>query len=541
MRKTTAKYALPGLILLMSVSLAGIILVQYFWIRNAISVKEALFDQAVNDALVKTIAQLKKDRDVQFVTKQLWVGEDRDEDSYRISLDGNGSESIVWSGSGSGSYVYRNSDGRSEFRFDQFHDSTLRSRTLIKLDSLQDVLDENNVIVLSEMQDTMELIVRQKITEVQRKSAEMDEVIEDMVIELKSFDAIEDQVPDTALIRKRLRENLSDQGLHLSFEVYVTKGKDTDDLITSNGSSTTDNIQEESFTSRLYPESLFGRDELLVVEFPGKNVHILRSMGVLMTGSGLFTTIVLITFFVTIRIIIRQKKLSEIKSDFINNMTHEFKTPIATISLALDSINNPGVIGDPEKIRYFTGVIGEENKRMNSNVENVLQISLIDKKDFDFRIQETNVEEILSDLSKKFELQLKKRKGSLHLDLNANDPVVMADPDHLANILSNLIDNAIKYTNHSPDITVRTNSTDSFCEIEVKDKGIGMTREEQAKIFDKFYRVPQGDIHNIKGFGLGLSYVKAVVLALGGTISVKSQPSRGSVFRIRLPKEQHQT
>lgn len=537
MRKKTKQYALPGLIFLMSVSLAGIILVQYFWIRNAVSVKEALFDQAVNEALGKTIAQLKKDRDVQFVSNQLWVGEDGDEDTYNISVEKKNSESIVWSGSGSGSYVYRNKNGISEFRFDQLQDSTLRSRTLIKLDSLQDVLDENNVVVLSEIQDTMELIVRQKITEAQRKSEEMDEVIEDMVIELKSYDLIGDQVPDTATIRKRLRENLSDQGLDLGFDFFVTGGKDHETLINTNASTQTTEGSAETYKTRIFPESLFGRDELLVVEFPEKNIHILKSMGLLMMGSGLFTTIILITFFVTIRIIIRQKKLSEIKSDFINNMTHEFKTPIATISLALDSINNPGVIGKPEKIRYFTRVIGEENKRMNANVENVLQMSLIDKKDFDFRIRKTNVETIITDVTKKFELQLTKKEGSIHLELNAEDPFVMADPEHLGNVLSNLIDNAIKYTVGAPEITVTTKDSGDFCEIAVKDKGIGMTREEQTKIFDKFYRVPRGDVHNIKGFGLGLSYVKAVVLAMEGTLEVASQPAKGSAFRIRLLKK----
>ncbi len=258
-------------------------------------------------------------------------------------------------------------------------------------------------------------------------------------------------------------------------------------------------------------------------------------MTLLLSGSGLFTLIILLTFLMTISIILKQKKLSEIKSDFINNMTHEFKTPIATISLAVDSINNSKVINNPNRIKHFTGIIDEENKRMNARVENVLQMSLIDKNDFAFNNELVDMHEIIQQVVKQFELQIQKQKGIVHFDLMALEYEMETDADQIKTILTYLVDNALKYTTEIPEITISTENDKSMFRIQIKDNGIGLTKEEKFKIFDKFYRVPKGDIHNIKGFGLGLSYVKAVVLAMGGKIDVESTPGMGSEFIIYIP------
>ena len=261
-------------------------------------------------------------------------------------------------------------------------------------------------------------------------------------------------------------------------------------------------------------------------------------MTLLLSGSGLFTIIILLTFLVTIRIILRQKKLSDIKSDFINNMTHEFKTPIATISLAVDSINNSKVINDPEKIQHFTGIIEEENKRMNSRVENVLQMSLIDKQDFAFRYEVVDIHEVIQQVIKQFELQIQKQEGHIQLDLLAEDCSIETDADQITTILGYLVDNALKYSPYKPEIIISTNATNGSLIIRIKDNGVGMTKEEKHRIFDKFYRVPKGDIHNVKGFGLGLSYVKAVVMAMNGKIEVDSTPGVGSEFIVSIPIKQ---
>ena len=234
---------------------------------------------------------------------------------------------------------------------------------------------------------------------------------------------------------------------------------------------------------------------------------------------------------------IRQKKISDIKTDFINNMTHEFKTPIATISIAVDSINNPKVIGNPDTIRNYTRVIKEENRRMNTRVEQVLQMALLDSSGFRLNEKDIDVHDIIRKVTDNIRLQTESREGRLSLLLEAEHSRILADESHINNILISILDNAIKYSDGKPEITVTTKNRTNTIIISVEDHGIGMSAETQKKIFDKFYRVTSGNIHNVKGFGLGLSYAKAIVLAHGGEIRVSSELGKGSLFEVVLPVE----
>ena len=223
------------------------------------------------------------------------------------------------------------------------------------------------------------------------------------------------------------------------------------------------------------------------------------------------------------------------KSDFMNNMTHEFKTPIATISIAADSITNEKVINDEEKVRFFTGMIRKENLRMNEQVERILQIARLDRKEFDFNFKATNVHELIEEAVRGILLQVEKKGGKIILKPEASNPVVTTDPIHFTNLIYNLLDNANKYSPEAPEITVATSNNSKGLFVTVEDRGIGMSKSVQAKIFDKFYRLPSGNIHNIKGFGLGLSYVKAIVEANNGNIKVYSEPGKGSRFVVFFP------
>ena len=227
--------------------------------------------------------------------------------------------------------------------------------------------------------------------------------------------------------------------------------------------------------------------------------------------------------------------MSEMKSDFINNMTHEFKTPIATISLAVDSINTPAVINKAEQIKYYTNIIKEENRRMNSQVENVLQMSLIDKKDLELNIGTYDVHLLLSNAIKNISLHVDKRKGKLTSILNAENSFFEVDEVHFTNVILNLLDNAIKYSKTEPNIKITTKNNLNGILISIEDDGIGMSNDTLHRIFDKFYRVPTGNVHNIKGFGLGLSYVKAIIQNFDGQIEVSSTIGKGSIFTIFLP------
>ncbi len=237
----------------------------------------------------------------------------------------------------------------------------------------------------------------------------------------------------------------------------------------------------------------------------------------------------------TIYSFLRQKKLSEMKSDFVNNMTHEFKTPISTISLASEMLLKPAVINSAEKARKYANIIFDENQRLRNQVDHILQIALLDKEEFRLRIRETNVHELIEQLVESFRMALKEKNGVIQLQLDAARPGLMADPMHLRNIISNLLDNANKYSSAQPLISIMTSNTPGGILISVEDNGIGISHENQKQVFKKLYRVSTGNVHDVKGFGLGLFYVKAMVEAHGGWIRLKSELNKGSRFDIFLP------
>ncbi|HYC39407.1 MAG TPA: HAMP domain-containing sensor histidine kinase [Chitinophagaceae bacterium] len=251
----------------------------------------------------------------------------------------------------------------------------------------------------------------------------------------------------------------------------------------------------------------------------------------------LFTIIIISAFYLTLRTMLRQKKLAKIKNDFINNMTHEFKTPIATISLAVDAMRNEKVLEDREKLHYFSTIIKEENQRMNRQVETILKASQLEKQQTELNLKPVHVHEIIGDVVDNFTLQLQQKNGRVELELNAKDDLIEADEVHFSNLVNNLVDNAVKYSKENVPLLIRVSTesnTRNFI-LRIEDNGIGMNRETLKRIFERFYRAHTGNIHNVKGFGLGLSYVETMVEAHGGQISADSALGKGSVFTVELP------
>ncbi|RYG27471.1 MAG: HAMP domain-containing histidine kinase, partial [Chitinophagaceae bacterium] len=248
-------------------------------------------------------------------------------------------------------------------------------------------------------------------------------------------------------------------------------------------------------------------EELLMVIVPNERSIVLREIFWFILGSILFTLIITTAFYITIRSLLKQKKLSEIKSDFINNMTHEFKTPLATISLAVDALKNEKVIGDKDKTQYFTGVIKEENKRMNKQVEAILQAALLDKKEVQLNLKKHDAHGLIKIAVNNMTLPIQEKNGTLDVKLDATNDLVLADEVHFINFVNNLLDNAVKYSKENPVIKLSTFNAGNQFRIKIEDNGIGMNKETLNRIFEKFYRAHTGNIHNVKGFGLGLSYV----------------------------------
>jgi two-component system phosphate regulon sensor histidine kinase PhoR len=276
---------------------------------------------------------------------------------------------------------------------------------------------------------------------------------------------------------------------------------------------------------------------MLIVLVPQISNIVFKDLRGLIIAAVLFTLVIITAFTLTVRTMLKQKKLSEIKNDFINNMTHEFKTPIATISLAVDAIKNEKVQKDAEKLSYFSGIIKEENQRMNRQVETILKSALMDRQEVQLNVRPLQIHEIIRDVADNFMLRLQEKQGSVEIQLQAENDLIDGDEVHMSNLVNNLLDNAVKYSkdNVPPRVSIATSSNNKKFIIRIEDNGIGMTKETVKRIFEKFYRAHTGNIHNVKGFGLGLSYVKTVVEAHQGSIKVESTLGKGSCFTIELP------
>ncbi len=353
------------------------------------------------------------------------------------------------------------------------------------------------------------------------------------------------------IARKFSREEIQSK-IKSAFEKQMLKDVSFEFAITTT-TMMGDEIQSENFyklfndtvnnTSVTYPlESPSGSmsegmspEELLVVVVPHVKNIIWKQISWMVTGAILFTIIIFCAFFITVRALLKQKKLSEIKSDFINNMTHEFKTPLATISLAGDALRNEKVINDRSKMDYFLGIIKDENKRMNKQVETILQAALLDKEQIQLNLKTTSAHELINSALNNMKLPVEEKRGNMEVMLSAENDNILADEVHFTNVINNLLDNAVKYSKDNLLIRISTYNIARQLRIKIEDNGIGMNKETLNRIFEKFYRAHTGNLHNVKGFGLGLSYVKTIVKAHHGKIKAESTVGKGTTFIVDMP------
>ena len=341
-------------------------------------------------------------------------------------------------------------------------------------------------------------------------------------------------------IRNKIQKAFEKNNLkNVDFEFAITTTSMVGDEIQSKNfyAAHMDTLHNREFVYALvspnagYAEGL-APQELLIIAVPHISNIIWKQMYWMIAGSVIFTFIIFAAFFITLRALFNQKKLSEIKSDFINNMTHEFKTPLATISLAVDALKNEKVINDRTKMDYFSGIIKDENKRMNKQVETILQAALLDKQEIQLNEKPVHANELINAAVNNIKLPLAEKNGKLEINLKATNDLIMADEVHVINIINNLLDNAIKYSKDNLVIKLSTQNFNNHIHIKIEDNGIGMNKETLNRIFEKFYRAHTGNIHNVKGFGLGLSYVKSIVDAHKGKIKAESNLGKGSCFTI---------
>lgn len=344
---------------------------------------------------------------------------------------------------------------------------------------------------------------------------------------------------DSTMVRGYLRSELESNGLDLPFEfavvnrsgrtVYATPGFPSSDL--------TKKEENNLYTQALFPNDPTTKVNYIKVLFPTKGEYIFSTVRY-MIPSFVFTLILLVVFLYTIVVAFRQKKLTEMKNDFINNMTHEFKTPISTISLAAQMLNDDAVRKSPAMLQHTATVINDETKRLRFQVEKVLQMSMFDRQKATLRLQEVDANVAIENIVHTFKLKVEKYGGSIGADLDAEDSIITVDEMHFTNVIFNLLDNAVKYRREDEPLRLRVSTRDipgHRIRIEIADNGIGIKKEDLKKIFDKFYRVSTGNRHDVKGFGLGLAYVSKIVGEFGGDISAESELNHGSKFIITLP------
>ncbi|MBW3467566.1 sensor histidine kinase [Arthrospiribacter ruber] len=341
---------------------------------------------------------------------------------------------------------------------------------------------------------------------------------------------------DTSQVKKLVQNHLKERGISQKFDLAILNDKD--ELIPISWTKDSVSLKTQGVQARLFPTDFLGKENHLIINFPDKRTYILQQIWLPVLSSVMFIGIVIFCFIYAITVIIRQKNLSDIKNDFINNMTHEFKTPIATVSLAIEALQDPELMSQDSFRKRYLGIIKDENKRLGTQVEKVLQAATLDKKEFKLKMEQLNLEEVLNSAKEHIELQVESKEGKITLDSKLKEPIIEADAFHLTHIINNLLDNAIKYTKDKPVIHLKSWDQNGSVFVSIEDNGIGMTKDAVKKIFDKFYRVPTGNVHDVKGFGLGLSYVKTMLEAHKGEISVESDFGKGSIFTIKLPKKQ---
>ncbi len=527
------------IVILMSSALLGIIMVQVYLIQNTITQKEQVFKYHVNEALNKVADKVETNITASVLSSQMnlflsdsiyWSKDGTDSLSvYNGMLSDSMMATVIKSSKVNNGYYERTEIVTADPYAGVMSPQELAERPTMILEPLEyqgDFSSANNDLIGQILKD----IDRQLMI----NSGRIKKAMEQILFQMVQRGIRPEQTIDTLFLKNTLNHELSNHGINTDFNYGVLM--DNEFFITN--AAQKKDVQKLVSTPHkvsLFPDDMFFNNDVLLVDFPNQKSFILSSIWGLLLGSLLFTSIIIAVFYYTIVILVRQKKLSEIKNDFINNMTHEFKTPLATISLAVDAVNNPMILKDENKVKHYTHIIKEENKRMNSQVEKVLQMALLDKNEISLSTDDVDMHDIIYRAVENISIQVEEKGGNITTELNAENYELTGDEVHLSNVISNLLDNANKYSPENPDIHIRTESDDKGIYIIITDHGIGMSAEHLKMIFEKFYRVPTGNVHNIKGFGLGLTYVKAIIEAHHGNIEVKSQPKKGTEFKLFLP------
>ena len=519
------------LLVLMSVSLIGIIFIQYFFILKNYEENNKQFSINVNYVLEETTSDVERNEFRKYVRKF----RDLIANEALVDVDTLSIQNLI--------IIDENPEKRETIIYKNgvIEENLIIPKTKSYYDDIIDVISERENISIKRLSNQREekvfsnrriednLSPEQFLLKVGKISKSKEVLFESAYNDISKRNPIEERIGDINKFEKIIERNLERMNINLDFEYAIFD----QDSITKISSEKFD-LSNQSYSSLIFKDENDLSNYSLKVAFPGRTPFLLGSLVSVIITSIIFTSIIIIAYVTTILLLLRQRQISQIKTDFINNMTHEFKTPIATINLALSAIKNPKTIVNKEKVKKYLQMIYDENNRMHDQVENVLMISHLERNQLNIEKTKHDINEIIDLAISHVSLIVENNNGNIITEKDADNSMVIGNETHLINVMVNILDNAIKYNDNSPEIFIKTLNIGSRVLIEIKDNGIGMSKAVQSKIFEKFYRKQTGDLHDVKGHGLGLAYVKKIIAFHNGNITVDSAVGKGSKFTIQL-------
>jgi two-component system phosphate regulon sensor histidine kinase PhoR len=552
---------LVGILVLIVAALLGLLTIQAVLINMAYTAKNQAFQQNVSAAL-QTVAQRLETREL--VTTVLWVGQNSSHPSRadtgtfetHVNVSTSGDRTPPLSGDSANAPMLVNGNrlryvvsAPQKVSLRMFDIVSGRDTSIVDTFKREGVyetaldtarLRQGNIMFrYTTSDDSMVVHYAESgatgFTTMNGKPGRREMLISRVVDRLGSInkERVERRIPP-ALLDSLLRTHLQENGLEIAYG-YGIQAAGEDSLRLAVPRADTALLAATPFRTRLFPADILSPRNDLLVYFPDQQWYLWRQVGPFLLATLLFVGLIAFGFARTFRTILRQERLSVQVGDFINNMVHEFKTPLSTITLASEAIVRPEVISQRSRIRKYTGVIQEETSRMRDQVGKILQMAVVEEGDYELTMKRLDVHALLNRIRGSFAVLVESRGGSLTITPDAASARIEADEIHLTNILHNILDNALKYTTGPPAIAIRTGNEGTDLVIRVRDNGIGMSAEHARRAFEKYFRVPTGNLHEVKGFGFGLAYVKLMVTAMHGAVTLESEPGKGTTVILRFP------
>ncbi|MCX6273166.1 MAG: HAMP domain-containing sensor histidine kinase [Bacteroidetes bacterium] len=535
------------IIILTSMALVGMVGIQLYWIQNAIKVREDNFSRSVNEACSNVIYKLEKLEAVSEIKRtmslfergnELYTQIDSVKDLYLKEIALLSSRSIADS-----LYYKDTSNITIRYQEDKTGEQPVNTDTSFVYAINRKIRDINTRIYVGELGEkgtpaSMQKRQNERIRKLMKeKSSLISDVLDDM-FNVRRKRSVEKTI-DFRLMDSLISVELHNKGILTSYEFGIFSPRRNLMVMEKTGYYHKE-LMKKTYAFNLFPREVLRNPEYMFIYFPHERKYLLTQMRGMLAISILLMLAVIASFTFTTLTILKQKKLSEMKNDFINNMTHEFKTPISTVSLACEALNDKDIIRSEDLVNNYIHIIQEENTRLGNMAEKILQTAILEKGQVRLKTDYINIHSVLNEVIKNFKMQVEIKDGIIESSLNAKNPLIEADRLHIGNLFTNLMDNANKYTPKRPHIIISSADGEEGVMITVEDNGIGISKSNQKKIFDKLFRVSTGNIHDVKGFGLGLSYVKFIVEKHGGHISVESELGKGSKFIVFLPYQMKQ-